>query len=176
MVATFQQQSTSPDGAASHPELCFPLWLLTSNVASALAEPECPSASFFNRWLFDPNLGGAFYPPWQPAASMTGPLAYRSRDLTSLTGLVQQVHLSSAAEQASVLSLFGSEEESANDGISISSTNNQMLKSATGSASIEGIGRCLPASAPSGDRVLNLGDDNGNIECVLHSFCTTPTQ
>ena len=65
---------------------------------------------------------------------MTGPLAYRSRDPTSLMGLVQQVHLSSAAEQASVLSLFGPEEESANDGISISSTNNQMLRSATGSA------------------------------------------
>jgi len=99
-------------------------------------------------------------------------------DLASLMGLVQQVHLSSVAEQASLSSLFGSEEEFANDGISISSTNNQMLRSATGSttgsttgsASIEGIARSPPAPAPSGDEVLNLGDDNGNIECVLHSL------
>jgi len=117
MVATFQQQSTSPDGAASHPELCSAPWFLTSNTASALAEPECSSASFFDCWLDDPNLGGTgridlhgFYPPWQPAASMTGPLAYRSQDPASLMGLVQQVHLSSAAEKASVLSLFGTEE------------------------------------------------------------------
>jgi len=93
-------------------------------------------------------------------------------------GLVQQVHLSSATEQASVLSLFGSEEESANDGISISSTINQMLRSATGSAPgsapIAGIGRSLPTPAPSGDEVLNLGDDNGNIKYALHFFLYNP--
>jgi len=117
MVATFQQQSASPDGAASHPELCSAPQLLTSNAASALAESECPSASIFDSWLDYPNTGGAgridlhdFYPLWQPAASMTGPLAYRPQDPTSLMGLVQQVHLSSAAETASVLSLFGTEE------------------------------------------------------------------
>jgi len=180
MVATFQQQSTSPDGAASHPELCSAPRFLTYNAAPALAEPECPSASFFDSWMDDPNLGGAgridwhaFDPPWQPAASMTGPLVYRLRDPTSLIGLVQQVHLSSAGEKANVLSYFGTEEESADNGIRISSTNKQMLRSAPGSAPIAGIGS-LPAPAPSGDEVLNLGDDNGNVECVPLSLLYNP--
>jgi len=151
MVATFQQQSGSPASAASYPEFCSPPWSLTSNAASALAEPSASS------WLDDPKLVGSmdwhsFYAPWQPAAGLTAPLAYRSQGSASLMGLVQQVHLSSVAEQASLSSLFGSEQESANDGISISSTNNQTLRSATGSttrsttrsASIEGIGRSLP--------------------------------
>jgi len=106
MMTTFQQHSTSPDGAASHPELGPAPWFLTSN---ALAEPSASS------WLDDPKLVGSmdwhgFYAPWHPAASMTGPLAYQSQDPTSLMGLVQQVHLLSAAEKASVLSLFAPEE------------------------------------------------------------------
>jgi hypothetical protein len=99
-------------------------WFLISwrsNADIALAGPECPVASIFERWLDDPDLGGAgqphgridvhgFYPPWQAVASTTGPLAYRPQDPASLMGLAQQVHLSSAAETASVLSLFGTED------------------------------------------------------------------
>jgi len=99
-MATFQQQSASPDGAASHPELSAP-WLLTPNAASALAEP-----SVFDSWL-DGGAGRVdlhgLYPPSQPAA-------YRSQDPPNHMGLVQQVHLLSAAEKASVLALLAPEE------------------------------------------------------------------
>jgi hypothetical protein len=62
----------------------------------------------------------------------------------------------------------------ANDGITISSTNNQMQRGAPGSAPIVDIGRSLPAPAPSGDEMLNLGKDNETVECVLHSLLYNP--
>jgi len=106
MVAASQLQRAPPDGADS-PQF------LTSNANLALADPECPSASIFDSWFDDPNLGGAGlfgqHPPplWQPVASMTGPFTYRPQGPASLMDLVQQVHLLSAAEKASVLSLLG---------------------------------------------------------------------
>jgi len=122
MVATSQPQRAPPDGADSHRELCSPPRFLTSVANIALAEPECPSASIFDSWFDDPNLGGtglfvqpyggidlhsSYPPPWQPVASMTGPFTYRPQGPASLMGLVQQVQLLSAAEKASVLSLLG---------------------------------------------------------------------
>ena len=57
----------------------------------------------------------------------------------------------------------------ANDGIRISSTNDQAQSSAPGSALIVDVGLYLPGPAPNGAEVLNRGEDNGNFECVLHS-------
>jgi len=59
-------------------------------------------------------------------------------------------------------------EAAANNGIRISSTNDQMQSSAFGTAPIVSIGQ-PPAPAHSGDEVLNPGEDNGNVEFVLHS-------
>ncbi len=57
-------------------------------------------------------------------------------------------------------------DQSANDGIRISLTSNQMQSSVPGSAPIVDVGLYLPAN---GDDVLNRGEDNGNFECVPHS-------
>ena len=55
-------------------------------------------------------------------------------------------------------------DQSAEDGIRISSTNNRMQRSTPGGALIADIGRSSPAPAPSGEEVLNLSEDNMNVE------------
>lgn len=99
-MATPQQQRAPPNSSDLHRELCSaPYFLISwvSNTDLALTVSEGPSASIFNGWFDDPILGGAgpsgelhegmnssgFYPLWQSAASMTGPLAHRPQDFGS---------------------------------------------------------------------------------------------
>ena len=60
-------------------------------------------------------------------------------------------------------------DQPANNGIGISSMNNQMHIGAPGSAPIVDVGLFPPAPTPNGDETVNPGEDNGNLECVLHS-------
>ena len=64
--------------------------------------------------------------------------------------------------------------QSANDGIRISSTNNQMQVSVPGSTPMVDVGLYFPAPAPNGDEMLNRGKDNANFECVLHTSFAQP--
>ena len=66
------------------------------------------------------------------------------------------------------VSLPTGHDQSANDGIRISSMNNQMQSSVPRSAPIVEIGLYLPVPAPNGDEMLNRGEDNVNFEYVLH--------
>lgn len=47
--------------------------------------------------------------------------------------------------------------------------NNQMQSNVPENAPIVGIGPYRPVPAPNGDEMLNRGEDNENLECVLHS-------
>ena len=112
-MATSQRQSTSPERVDPHSELCSAPWFLNpwrSNAGLALAEPGYLSASIFESWFDDPNLGGArplgrqhenidlpsFCPPWQSVASMTGPVAHRPQcfdvDTTGTPAMIQRIN------------------------------------------------------------------------------------
>ena len=65
-------------------------------------------------------------------------------------------------------------DQSGEDGIRISSGNNQMQSTALGAAPIADIGRSSPAPAPSGEEVLYLNEENGNTECALQSPLYNP--
>ena len=49
-----------------------------------------------------------------------------------------------------------------------------MQSNVPGSAPIVDVGPSLPVPAPNGDEMLNMGEHNGNVECVLHSSSVQP--
>ena len=60
-------------------------------------------------------------------------------------------------------------DQSANDGIRISSTNNQMQIGVPESAPIMDIGLYLPVPSPNAVETPNQGEDDANFECALYS-------